>query len=265
MVFYSAFEYSYLWLPLLGLVIGLLASAIGGGGGFFFPPVLILFFNVPAHIAIATSLAATLPICIAGAAVHYRNGNLDLNKGLVFGIAGILGALGGASVTGLLTPGQLKTTFGIYSLLLAVLIIMNERKEKKKLESKDNTLISKVLKWIPRGSFYGFAGGAITGTFGTSGTAPVLAGLFAIKIPLKMVAGTSLMIIFINTVSALAGHLVLGVIDLTLVWFLTAGTVAGSIAGPKLTSGIKFGDKEGFIKQTFAYIVLAFGLIMIFT
>ncbi len=265
MIYHSAFEYSYLWLPLLGLVIGLLASVIGGGGGFFFPPLLILFFKVPAQIAVATSLAATLPICIVGAAVHYRNGNLDLNTGLVFGIAGILGALGGASVTGLLTPDQLKTTFGVYSILLAILIIMNQRKEKKDKKSKDKSIRSKVLKWIPRGSFYGFAGGAITGTFGTSGTAPVLAGLFAIKLPLKMVAGTSLMIIFINTVSALAGHLVLGVIDLTLVWFLTAGTVAGSIAGPKLTTGIKIGNREGFIKQTFAFIVLAFGIILIFT
>ncbi len=265
MIFHSAFEYSYLWLPLLGLVIGLLASMIGGGGGFFFPPLLILFFKVPAQIAVATSLAATLPICIVGAAVHYRNGKLDLNTGLIFGIAGILGALGGAAVTGLMTPGQLKTTFGIYSILLAILIMMNERKEKKEIKSKDNTVKSKVLKWIPRGSFYGFAGGVITGTFGTSGTAPVLAGLFAIKLPLKLVAGTSLMVIFINTVSALAGHLVLGVIDLTLVWFLTAGTVAGAIAGPKLTAGIKIGNKEQFIKQTFAYIVLAFGIILIFT
>jgi uncharacterized membrane protein YfcA len=75
-----------------GFIIGLAASMLGGGGGFFFPPLLILLFGVPAQIAVATSLAATLPICIVGSVGHYRNGNIDLKMGMVFGMAGIIGA-----------------------------------------------------------------------------------------------------------------------------------------------------------------------------
>jgi len=66
MIFHSSFQYCYLWLPLVGFIIGFFASMAGGGGGFFFLPVLILLFKVPAQIAVATSLAATLPICIVG-------------------------------------------------------------------------------------------------------------------------------------------------------------------------------------------------------
>jgi len=66
MIYHSSFEYYYLWLPLIGFMIGFIGSLIGGGGGFFFIPVLTLIFHVPAQIAVATSLAATLPIGIVG-------------------------------------------------------------------------------------------------------------------------------------------------------------------------------------------------------
>ncbi len=267
MIFYSSFQHSYLWLPLIGFAVGLTATMIGGGGGFFFPPALILFFQTEAHVAVATSLAATLPICFTGAIGHYRHGNLDLHKGLIFGIAGIIGAVAGALVTGLLSTDQLKTAFGIYSLILGTIMVCNNH-PRRKGESEpvtNNGYVKNIFRRLPKGSFYGFAGGVISGTFGTSGTAPVLAGLFAIKTPIRLVAGTSLMIIFINTISALTGHLFLGMIDLTLVWLLSSGAVLGSIAGPRLTKGMDFEKREGLIKHTFAYIVILFGMIMLLT
>ncbi len=263
MVFHSPFEYSYLWLPLIGFIVGMLASMIGGGGGFFFPPLLIMLFKVPAQIAVATSLAATIPICIIGAAGHYRLGNLDWRTGLTLGLAGIFGALAGATVTGWLSPDQLKRSFGAYSFILGLLVIFRKSESIKKSAANKGSMIKRLFNRIPKGSFYGFAGGVITGTFGTSGTAPVLAGLFAIKMPVKLIAGTSLMIIFINTISGLAGHLVLGVVDLTLVWFLTSGTVVGAVMGPLLTSGLKPARNEGAIRKIFAFIMIGFGIIMI--
>ena len=61
MIFHSAFEYVYLWLPLIGFIVGFLGSLTGGGGGFIFIPLLTILFKVPPQIAIASSLAATLP------------------------------------------------------------------------------------------------------------------------------------------------------------------------------------------------------------
>lgn len=92
----------------------------------------------------------------------------------------------------------------------------------------------------------------------------MLAGLVAMNTPLRLVVGTSLAVVFINTVSALGGHALLGEIDLTLVLFLTAGTVAGAAAGPRLLGKIKLERSEGNIRQWFALIILIFGLILIF-
>jgi uncharacterized membrane protein YfcA len=46
------------------------------------------------------------------------------------------------------------------------------------------------------------------------------------------VAGTSLFVVLINTFSALAGHVLIGEIDLTLVVFLASGSILGALFGP---------------------------------
>jgi uncharacterized protein len=265
MVFYSEFQQSYLWLPLVGLIVGLLATMIGSGGGFFFPLILILFFGITSHVAVATSLAATLPLCIVGSVGHYRRGNIHSRLVLIFGLAGILGALGGVGITRLMDTNQLKMAFGVYSLVLALVIFLNNRKKKKaepELEKKGSRLKRGQLV---QGSTYGLSGGIISGTFGTSGSAPVLAGLVALNAPIRMVIGTSLTVVLINTFSALAGHVLIGEVDLTLVLFLTTGTVIGAAAGPRLLGKIKIERSEGHIRQWFALIILIFGLILIFT
>lgn len=264
MIFHSTFEYGYLWLPLIGFIIGLLASMMGSSGGFFFPPVLILFFGVPAKVAVTTSLAATLPICLAGSYGHYRNGHTDLNIALVFIVAGILGAVTGAGLTRIVSAGQLKTGFGIYTILIAIPIFINSRKREMAKTYKAEMAREKDFGKISKGSVYGLLAGFITGTFGTSGVAPVLAGLFSLNMPVKMVAGTSILIVLVNTISAFGAHFIVGEIDLTLVYFLASGAIIGAFTGPKILAGIKVDSAENRIRIWYAIGMVVFGLIIIF-
>jgi uncharacterized membrane protein YfcA len=263
MIFHSPFEYLYLWLPLIGFIVGLWGSMLGGGGGFFFIPILTLLFKVPAQIAVATSLAASIPICIIGSLGHYRNGNIDVRMGLVFAVAGIIGAFAGAKLTSIMTSDQLKNSFGIYSIIIALIMIRANWKEKR--AEANGIKIPEVsrLHKMTSGSFFGFLSGIITGTFGTSGTAPVQAGLFAMRMPVKLVLGTSLMVSAVNTFSALGGHFLVGEIDLTLVYCLTAGAIIGSLLGPKLLAGVKIGTAEGPVRLWYGIGMIAFGIIMI--
>lgn len=263
MIYQSSFEYSYLWLPLIGFIIGLLASMLGGGGGFTFLLILVLLFRIPAQTAVATSLAATLPICIVGAFRHHHFGNVDLRIGLIFAVTGIIGAIMGAGLTSLLTTTQLKTCFGIYSILIALQMVSGNMRKKRAEDKGIEIPEESGLRKTTKGSIFGFIAGVITGTFGTSGTAPVLAGLFSIHMPVKMVVGTSLMIAFVNTVSALGAHFVVGEIDLTLVWFLVSGSLIGAFSGPKLLAGIKVGNAENPIRQFYAFAMIIFGIILI--
>jgi uncharacterized protein len=264
MVFFSSFEPGYIWLPLIGFVIGVLATMIGSGGGFFFPFILIMFFHVPAQVAVATSLAAAIPLTLTGCVGHYRKGNVHLHLSLIFATAGVAGAVAGAFITGLLTPGQLKSGFGGYSILLSMLIFFNLLSRKKSgARSLNREKPALTSAGITRGAFHGLAGGIISGTFGTSGAAPVLAGLMSMNLPMKLVTGTSLMVIMVNTISALTGHFLVGRIDLLLVILLTSGSIIGAWIGPGLLERFQPEKKERSIKLIFALIALIGGLLLI--
>ncbi|MEL7589078.1 MAG: TSUP family transporter, partial [Prolixibacteraceae bacterium] len=102
-----------------------------------------------------------------------------------------------------------------------------------------------------------------TGTFGTSGTAPVLAGLLSMQMPLKTVIGTSMLIVLANAFFAVGAHFLVGRIDLTLVGFLTAGSAIGALIGPKLLANAKTERSEGKFRYGYAAVMLALGILMI--
>jgi uncharacterized membrane protein YfcA len=260
---FSEIQNSYFILPLVGLIIGLFGTMFGGGGGFFFLPVLTLLFGVPTQTAVITSLVAMLPICIAGSVAHYHNENIDFKVGLKFAFAGIIGAFVGAAITSIISANQLKISFGIYSTAIALNIIVDTHRKKQAenngTERRELTVLGKNVK----SSFFGFLAGTITGTFGTSGTAPVLAGLFTLRLPLKLVIGTSLLVVLSNTIFAVCAHLLVGKIDFTLVCFLTLGSVVGAVIGPKFLSKTKTEKSENKVRYLYAAVMVVLGILMI--
>jgi len=82
-------------------------------------------------------------------------------------------------------------------------------------------------------------------------------------IPVKLVVGTSLTIIFVNTIAALGAHFIIGEIDLTLIFFLTIGTITGAFLGTKLLTGLKINHAERRIPLLYALAMVTFGILMI--
>ena len=260
MFFYSDITLIYYILPAIGFIVALFGTMLGGGGGFIFLPVLTLMLHVPASVAVATSLVATLPICMVGVLGHVKGKNIAFNIVPVFLLMGVAGTFAGAAIAGRISSERLKAAFGIYAILIAGNILYSTWRKKKKEQA-----VQKQRGWmkITKGSFFGLMAGLITGAFGANGTAPVLAGLFSMDIPLKRVIGTSLLVVLVNTAFAVGAHALVGQIDLTLVYFLSAGSALGAILGPRLLLKANVGSSENKIRYGYAGVMVAIGILMI--
>ncbi len=263
MFFYSPIEPLYYILPVIGLIVGLLGTLVGGGGGFVFLPVLVLAFGVPTHTAVITSLVATLPVGVIGSIGHYKRGNVNLRLAFLFSAAGLFGAFAGVALANQFSDEGLQNVFGVYSILMGIYIYFNTLGLDLLASNLSEALPPFSRKAIFKSSFFGFSAGTVTGAFGTSGAAPLLAGLFSMKAPLKIVVGTSLLIVASNTLFAIGSHFLVGKIDLTLVIFLTSGSAIGASIGPLLLSKIDTIRSEGNIRYIFAIIMVLMGITMI--
>ncbi len=260
----TTIQLSHYWLPLIGFVIGLIATMVGGNGAFFFPPALILLFGVSPRVAIATSLAAVVPIGLIGSLAHYRRDNVNLPLGILFGIAGFAGAVSGAWVSGLLDAAIIVKAFGYYVLALGAFTFFMPKRNTHASLPAPRHIADINKKQLPAILILGLLAGIAAGLFGTSGTLTVLAGLFMLQLPVKLIIGTSVLIVFINALSGFGAHLVVGEIDFRLIWLLGSGAALGAFIGPWLLHYVKPGGKEGKIRYIFALKLIALGLFLVF-
>jgi uncharacterized membrane protein YfcA len=100
-------------LLLTGLFTGFLSGMMGVGGGAIMIPVMVLLVGFSQHTAQGSSLLVMIPAGIAGAATHWRLGNVEGNilVSLVPGI--LLGTYAGGSLAHLLPEGYLRLTFAV--------------------------------------------------------------------------------------------------------------------------------------------------------
>jgi hypothetical protein len=96
----------------LGLLAGALSALFGVGGGVIFVPTLI-FLGHSAHVAVATSLAAMVPVIAMGAWRQTRYGAVRWNDAVVVGLASLPTAKLGEVVATSLPNDVLRRLFAL--------------------------------------------------------------------------------------------------------------------------------------------------------
>ena len=110
---------------------------------------------------------------------------------------------------------------------------------------------------------FGTVSGVIAGLFGTSGSAPALAGMYIMKTPLKVTIGTAGMVVLFNSVSGLSGHVIIGTVNWRIALLLGGGAAIGALLGPRLVSEIKHERSEKLFRFLLIFIVFIVGIVMI--
>lgn len=107
-------------LIIAGFAAGVLGGMLGIGGGILAVPALVYAAGLGQREAVATSLAAMVPMSLAAAARHHHYGNLRLRAGLVLGVLGIGGAAIGASVAEVIPESALRVSFALLMIAIAL-------------------------------------------------------------------------------------------------------------------------------------------------
>jgi uncharacterized membrane protein YfcA len=246
------------------VIIGLSLGLIGGGGSIITVPILVYLFEVFPEQATTYSLFIVGITAMIGSISHYRLGNLKIKSALVFAFPSVLSLL---LVRKIILPIIPYTLFSIDGfditknfliilvfafLMIAASISMIKKSKKINKEKQTNYPILAVI---------GFLVGLIIGFLGAGGGFLIIpALLFFANLSMKQAVGTSLFIIFINSLIGFSGDLLGGVkLDLTLLLTITAMAMLGLIIGTKLSKRID-GAK---LKPAFGWFVLLMGVFII--
>ena len=266
---------------ILSGVVGILSGLFGVGGGFLMTPFLI-FLGVPPAYAVANEANNILATSVSGSTTHYLKNTLDYKMGFMIVVGGSIGTvLGIYTFSYFKGIGKIDTVISLaYMYILAIigtLMLVESLGEIDK--SKKNVLIKKKLHvhyWIhglpfrmrfPKSKLYesaftpiiiGLLVGFIAAIMGIGGAFILVpAMIYIIKMPTKLVPGTSLFVtIFVSVIVTFLHAFNYGSIDLVLVLMLVVGSIIGVQTGQKLGEKI---NSSG-LKALLALLLLAVGI-----
>ena len=113
---------------LFGFLAGTLSALFGVGGGLIFVPTLI-FLGENAHVAVATSLAAMVPVILMGSWRQTRYGNVNWRDAVAIGLASVPTAKLGEVVANSLSSKTLQRSFAVLLMVVAVQMAVRALRE----------------------------------------------------------------------------------------------------------------------------------------
>lgn len=245
-----------LWLSLIfGAVVGLSLGLTGGGGAIFAVPLLVYGLGVDAREAIAISLAAVGATSLVGFLHRWKLGQVELHTGLLFAVAGMVGAPFGTWIAGFLPETVLLLSFAGLMVLVAVRLWQQASHPvlpEPACPSPDHVDgptcqrdAAGVLILTSRCAILllmvGVLTGVLSGLFGIGGGFVIVPALVLFSgMSIHRAVGTSLMVIALVSVSGVAsqlwaGHAISPVITVLFVVGGIAGLFAGQQVGRRLS------------------------------
>jgi uncharacterized protein len=228
----------------LGFLVGLSMGALGGGGSILAVPVLVYVAAQSPRAATTISLVVVGLAAVVGTVDHWRSGHVRGAPGVVFGLAGVGGSLAGSALNRRLDPDLLLLAFAGLLLVAAWRMLSGcpsctRVGEQSAIGQGGGTAVLAglrvdavtVAKVLGSGTVVGF----FTGLFGVGGGFIIVPALtLALGFAMPEAIGTSLLIIAINSVVALAARFNSSGIDWAVAVPFAVSAVAGTLVGSRL-------------------------------
>ena len=248
----------------VALLIGLSLGALGGGGSILTVPALVYLLGQDPRLATTSSLVIVGLTSLVALIPHARRGNVRFGQGLAFGALGTAGSFAGAAASGLVPPAVLLSAFAALMVLVAVLMLRRSFRRSRAAESAGMAAGPPMLTLRPftvdgprvaKIVLTATGVGLLTGFFGVGGGfALVPALVLALSFEMPVAVGTSLLVIAVNSGTALAARASSGVqIDWAVVATFTAVAIVGSLVGGRIAGRVS----PQHLTRAFAVLLIA--------
>jgi uncharacterized membrane protein YfcA len=237
---------------LIGLFAGSFGGLVGLGGGVIMVPLMYGILKLPQLKAHGTSLVALVFTGITGAVTYALRGNVDVMASVLLASTAIFTARAGARYANALPEWKLKKYFGIFMILITILLLM-------KPYLLSNAGAAEVQMWIKvivlmlTGVITGF----LSGMMGVGGgTIMVPAMVLLAGFTQHTAQGSSLLAMVPSGGVGAHTHWRLGNVDTRVLVGLIPGILIGTFLGGSLAHFIS----EDVLRIIFAAVLIWTGI-----
>ena len=242
------------WLSLLfGAIVGLSLGLTGGGGAIFAVPMLVYGLGMGTREAVGISLASVGVTSFVGFLGRWRTGQVEIRTGLLFAMAGMVGAPVGSWLAGLIPETLLLTLFAFLMLFVAYRMwskavsdsrpvvtacpVQNPDEDGPSCRRDENGNLLLTSRCARLLLLVGLLTGVLSGLFGVGGGFVIVPALVLFSgMAIHHAIGSSLLVITLVSISGVASHLYAGrVIPLEITTWFVAGGVGGMIVGTQIS------------------------------
>ena len=235
-----------------GGLIGFLLAVLGAGGGILLLPLLISGAALPTREAVPLSLLVVTLMALGNLGPYLRRRQVAPKPALILGVPALAGSwIGGSLVKAgyVAEPVQLGL-FAAAALLASWLLSSSQAVTAAAERSGSGSPVALAIQGLLVGLLTGIAG--VGGGFAIVPALVLLAGL-----PMPLASGTSLLLIAVNSLVALAalGHWPAASLPLMLP--LVGGGFAGALVGQRLAPHLS----DHLLRRGFAALLLGSALL----
>jgi uncharacterized protein len=239
-----------------GGLIGLLLSVLGAGGSILLLPLLVTGAALPSREAVPLSLITVTLLALANLGPYLRRRQVAPRPALILGLPSLAGSwIGGSWVKAGWIPEPLQLGLFAAAALLASWLL-NRRGRSQPTEPPRSPIGGAVQAGLLAGE--GLLVGLLTGIAGVGGGFAIVPALVLLAgLPMALASGTSLLLIAVNALVALAavGHWPAASLPLLLPLLL--GGAIGAVLGQHLAPHLS----ERRLRQGFSLLLIGSALL----
>jgi len=226
-------------------VVGAILGLVGAGGAVLAVPAFLFLFNFTALQATTASLAVVAASAAFGAVPRFQLGQVRTRQAVLFWVLGLAGTFAGTQIAPVIPEAALIAGFSLVMVGAAIAMWRKGfRPEPEGIKSSSLWLILVVATGI----------GLLTGVFGVGGGFLIVPALVLVfGFPFGVAAGTSLVIVALNSLTALmfradTWH--------DIEWRVPLIVIVGGLVGSVVASRANLAISQRLLERAFACLLV---------